>query len=415
MKNLKTNPNIFKNKTGSAMLLATIVFMFLSLSLLLGTALPASRAAMDANRALKSRQSYFTSESGAEDVFYRYKNSMTVASTNTLTLAGSTATTTAADIGLGQKHIVTTGDYDNLERKTDLVITTGGTGISFNYGAQVGDTGLTMANNTTINGSVYSNGLIDGTGILSVITGSALAANGSVSGSANQANGGISDGGSPPCATQFFMQGSTSSEDAAQSFVVDVATPVNQIDLFLRRVGPVGQNITIKITNNKNGQNLPGDTMYSTGTISASSLGTTFAWFSVPINPVATLTPGTTYWIVLDVPFHTAGSPTSYYELGADNTGAYSSGSVKHGKYGGANSTWGFTPTSCASGSHDAYFRVYVGSALGLISDVSVGSAGGMTHANTVQNTTANGALYCQNGAGNNKSTPKRQQLFLKK
>lgn len=66
-----------------------------------------------------------------------------------------------------EKEITSTGYVPNktspvVRRQVKANVTTSTTSVSFNYGVQVGDGGMVMNNNARVNGSVYSNGVIDG-------------------------------------------------------------------------------------------------------------------------------------------------------------------------------------------------------------------------------------------------------------
>ncbi len=64
------------------------------------------------------------------------------------------------------------GDVSTYQRQLDLTLSTN-TGISFNYGVQVGQGGIYLSGSGTVNGNVYSNGPITGDSS-AVITGTAI-------------------------------------------------------------------------------------------------------------------------------------------------------------------------------------------------------------------------------------------------
>ncbi|MEO5635157.1 MAG: hypothetical protein ABIS26_00265, partial [Candidatus Paceibacterota bacterium] len=110
-----------------------------------------------------SKQSYFLSESGLEDIIYKLKTAYPVAASNTITLNGNSATTTVATGGYNIKTITSLGDVTLRQRKNTITLSPGD-GISFNYGIQSGIGGFIMNNNSGVNGNVYSNGNISGSG-----------------------------------------------------------------------------------------------------------------------------------------------------------------------------------------------------------------------------------------------------------
>jgi len=166
-----------RRNRGQAMLISTIFFLFLSLAIIAGLVSPSIREFKISNDLMKSRQSFFLSESVIEDSYFRLKVGKAIGSTNTITLGDDSATATITDSGYNEKTVSSTGDVSLRQRKNEIVLSPG-TGASFSYGVQVGLGGITMENNSKINGSVYSNGLITGSGTPSagVITGAAISA-----------------------------------------------------------------------------------------------------------------------------------------------------------------------------------------------------------------------------------------------
>lgn len=164
----------FKNKyeAGQAMMIATIFFLVISITIVFGLVGPIARQQKMSYQALTSRQSYFLAEAGMEDVVFRLKNGTSVSSTEVLSLGGSSATTVTTDTGEG-KTVVATGVVKQLLRKveSDLIL---GEGVAFHYGIQIGTGGFVLSNNAGVNGNVYSNGSISGQNG-SFITGDALA------------------------------------------------------------------------------------------------------------------------------------------------------------------------------------------------------------------------------------------------
>src|SRR3989344_9400696 len=196
---------------GQAMIISMIFFLFISLAIISGLVSPSVREFKIANDLIKSRQSFFLSESAVEDSYFRLKtgkaigatntislgdNSATatitdsgynektisalrsesavedsyfrlktgkaIGATNTISLGDNSATATITDSGYNEKTISALGDVSSRQRKNELVLNTG-VGVSFNYGVQVGQGGLEMNNLSKIIGNAYSNGNIIGT------------------------------------------------------------------------------------------------------------------------------------------------------------------------------------------------------------------------------------------------------------
>ncbi|MBX4181334.1 hypothetical protein KW807_00520 [Candidatus Parcubacteria bacterium] len=160
-------------QSGQAMMVATIFFLVVSLTIIFGLMNPVIKQQKAAAQTLLSRQSYFLAEAGVEDVVYRLKSGQTVGDSETLALGGSTASTLTTGV-LQNKQIISTGDVSSVVRKvrSDLAL---GTGVVFQFGTQAGLGGFVLHNNSHINGSIYSNGNIVGSNG-AYITGAAFVA-----------------------------------------------------------------------------------------------------------------------------------------------------------------------------------------------------------------------------------------------
>lgn len=366
---------------GQALLISLVFFTSISLAVTTGLVVPTVKEFKVANTSINSKKSSTLSESGIEDAFYRIKTSKAIGTSENITLDGNTVTTNITTVG-NQKTISSEGNVSNHNRKNELVLVAG-TGISFSYGIQAGQGGITLNNSARVNGSVYSNGpiVVNNSGS---VTGSAFSANGSNT-DPNQEN----DSGSPTHNINFAN--TTATEDFAQSFIPSTTTTISKLEIYLRKVS-TPSDVTVRIYNN--GSGAPGTTELASGTISASSVSTTYSWINVPLSSNPTLTSGTTYWFVID-----SGSTNSsrYYQIGANDNG-YANGIVKVGK----TSSWVNTSPSTL----DSFFRVYMGTGtFGSISGATIGSGGvGNAYAHTVTNSTIAGTNYCQTGTGNNKA-----------
>ncbi len=365
---------------GQALLVTVFLFTFVSVSLVVGIAAPVTRDITASNNSVYSRASYYLAESGVEDALYRLRNNKQLSASETLVLGANTATTSITTISSSQKSIESTSNYQDRNRKVKAVLITG-TGVSFNYGVQVGQGGVIFSNNTSIVGNVYSNG------------GNLVGANGaSVTGSASLANppalNADFDNSTPstPTGTVTFANASAS-QDIAQSFQFTGATStLSSVSFYIRKTGSPA-NCTVRLNNETASK--PGSTVYATGTLTSSLVTTNLSWVSVTFTSNPIVFTGTNYWIVVDC----STSSSNNYTIGYNS--AISSQSYRLGTY---NSTW------AAAGGNDMYMKVYLGGGYATLSNLSVGSAGvGDVRAHTVTGSTIAGSLYCQSGSGNNK------------
>lgn len=160
--------------SGQAALTTVVLLLFVSLVIGSGVSAIALKESRVSKLNTRAKESYFLAESSAEDVFYRVRKNMNYSATETLTLNSITAVTTITDLSANEKKIAARGDSASAIRNIDIRLKAGA-GISFVYGAQIGDGGLKMDNTSRINGSVFSNGNIAGNNS-PVITGDALLA-----------------------------------------------------------------------------------------------------------------------------------------------------------------------------------------------------------------------------------------------
>ncbi len=109
-----------------------------------------------------SSQAYYAAEAGIEDALLRLVKSKNWISSYNLSINNNTAAVEISDEIGGSRTITAIGDAKNRIRKVQTVYQISTTNINFFYGAQAGDGGLIMANNSKIHGSVFSNGDISG-------------------------------------------------------------------------------------------------------------------------------------------------------------------------------------------------------------------------------------------------------------
>ena len=385
----KTNKFTNKNNKGAAMLITVVLFLFLSMTIVIGIISPILKQASISKNIIYSKESFYLAEGAIEDALYRLKNTRSIDSGDTIVLNGYTTTINITSTANG-KTINTISDRDGIIRKIQSNVTMG-VGTAFNYGVQAGTGGFVLTGGARVNGNVYSNGDIIATNGV-IITGSAVAANSSAL-SADQSN----ETPIPPDNNIKFRDAS-GTQDFAQSFQITGQAPINKISLYIKKVGSPSD-ITVRIVSDSAGSPSTNNMFSTQGTLSASLVSSVnYGWVDVvfPENPE--LVPGTTYWFVLD---NSTQSSSNYYIIGG-NTG-YTNGSAKIGKYSG---TWSATSPAGL----DGYFKFYLGgltSTIGsgsYVGSVVIGSGGiGDAYAHTVTGASVAGNLYCQSGGDNNK------------
>ncbi len=173
----------FRNKKqgGQVMILSVVFFVSITLTVIAGLVSPAVREFKISTDAIRSRQSLYLSESGAEDAYYRLKNLMTIGSSEVITLNGNTVTTTIDSSVQNENNIISLADVSSRQRKTQLKLVSTD-GVSFQYGVQIGDGGIQLFGTSKLGGSTFTNGNIQGLSSASrnIIEGDAISAGGSM-------------------------------------------------------------------------------------------------------------------------------------------------------------------------------------------------------------------------------------------
>lgn len=113
---------------------------------------------------IKSSQAYFAAESGIEDALLRLRKNMQWTNPLPLTIAEGSVSTTISDIIGGARVIMAEGNVMERIRKVSIAYQVSTQGVSFYYGAQVGDGGLTMSSGSEVTGNIFSNGSAVGSG-----------------------------------------------------------------------------------------------------------------------------------------------------------------------------------------------------------------------------------------------------------
>ncbi len=374
---------VHKTKTsGFAIVTVLIFFLIISIVVLTGITTPLAYQIRNSNDLLKARQSFIAAESLNEDGLYRLNTGHSLPASYVLPFTSATATAVVTDIG-GLKRIVAQGLSGAFTRTSQATFSQG-TGVSFNYGLQTGVGGIQMSGGATVNGSVYSNGDITGSGGPR-ITGSAFAATIS-----NPTPNQINEGSTTPAYSIVFAT-TSAREDFGQAFQVSTTSQITEVSLYMKKFGSPA-NATVRIVSNSSGS--PSNTTLASATLSNTLVGSsTFGWVTVAFSSPVSLSLGTTYWLVIDA----GNSSANYYIIGG-TSGTYASGDAKIGKMG---SPWfALNPATL-----EGYFKLFVGGDRGVISGITIGTGGvGNATAYTVNSSTVAGTIYCTAGSGNNKS-----------
>lgn len=357
---------------GQAALMMVLFFLLLSLALVTGFSAFALAELRSASILERSKESYAFAEGALEDAIYRILSGKNMPAEVIYEENGLIATTTVIETPK-TREIKVTGTEMSVVRKVKTILNTDA-GISFFYGAQAGEGGIAMEENSRIEGAggaagnIYSNGPVTGdqgatiTGDVTVATGIA---------EDNQARSTVCN--------QDHIVGQTSPQiDFTQSFQPSETKTLSKVTLYIKKAGSP-QNAIVRITANTNGSPAQNDIMNAT--LTESLVGSDYSWVEITFSNPVTLTSGVTYWIVLDA----KKDANKYWVWCKDSNQGYGNGI---GKY---SNDWDNDPWTTIIG--DLTFKTFFGTGVSSIDDVVVY---GDARAHTITNSEICGDAYYQ-------------------
>jgi len=304
--------------------------------------------------AVHQGQALLLAEAGIDKAIYELNKNPGFPGDSNVALGSGQFSTMVSSIAPNEKRITSTGyvpDSINPQMvktvKATVYINT--TSASFQFGVQVGNGGLTMANGSQVNGNVFSNGSVVGSG---VITGSAIVATGAAA---------VADQEWIATDSDFSFGDGNARKDAAQSFVPSLTESLTKVSVYLRKIGTPGD-ITVKIVADNSDE--PSKTVLASGTISAALITGNYGFTDVNLDSAPSLNGSTRYWIILSAP---AVSAANYYEWAVDTSGNYLNGT---GNY---CAQWDKNPNPVwKDAPGDFNFRVFLGGIPTSLSGVTV-------------------------------------------
>ena len=367
---------LIQQNNGYAAITATIFTLVISLTIISAFTFFTLQEVKTNRAYVKSIDAHYVAESGIEDATYRVVAQKQIGASEILGVGDATTTITVTTTG-NTRTIRSEGIKDAFQNNLQTTVDITSSGANFYYGVQVGDGGITMSNTSRINGNVFSNGSITGNNS-PVITGDATVAGGihtdpEVQWLANDTN-------------QTFAS-TSASRDIAQSFTATATGAIPKVSVLIGKNGSPSSDITLHITTDNGGK--PNRTDIANTTIKNSSVGTTASWIDVPFASPASVTSGTTYWIVLD---YGSNSSTNYWNWRKDSTDAGNTGRYAN--------DWSSSSATWINANGDLAFKVWIGGTNTQISGVTIGDAtSGTGHANLFVNDTIHGSAcpnaYC--------------------
>ncbi len=147
---------------GQVLVVALVFFTLIVVTTITGVTAPIVREIRAGKDLHLSKQSYFTAEAGSEDAYYRVHTNQSISFPTTLVLNNATATTERTLLDPLNQEIVTEGNaHDMIRTVVKNVTVTNGFGFVFALLTGIG--GISLSNNASVRGDVYSNGPIIGT------------------------------------------------------------------------------------------------------------------------------------------------------------------------------------------------------------------------------------------------------------
>jgi Tfp pilus assembly protein PilX len=362
--------NSRQKEAGFAALLSTLIIMAIVLVIISGVSLTTLLEQKITKNVSQSAQAYYAAESGIEDSLYRIINNKNYQATNNLTVDEASAVINITDDG-SQKNILVNGEQADRWRNIQLSLNITSDLIAFYYGAQVGEGGLTMSNNSSVEGGVYSNGNIQGANG-ATITGDVWVGN--TAASADQQSQ-VTD-------TDYPIGQTSPIVDGAQSFTAANSGQLVKVSLYLKKTG-APTNKTVRLLTDSGGK--PSRSLVASGaygTLIASQVSqSSYSWITVTFNSPPSIVAGTKYWISLDSSLDSG----NYFIWGRDSGDTYVGGT---GKY---SPNWNASPPSWSLAGGDLGFRTWLGTIQNSLNDVAVS---GDAHAALINDCDISGDAY---------------------
>ncbi len=319
---------------------------------------------------LGSEQALRLAEAGIDKAVYELNQNSNYTGESNTALGNGTFTTSISSIDANTKRITSTGYIPSSarpvsSRQVQVNVSINTSVVSFRFGVQVDQGGVTMSNGAKIVGNLFSNGSISGSG---TITGDATVAGGTALTADQQWS--VQNGG-------FNLGDSSSHAAVAESFTPSISAPLNKVSLYLKKTS-TPSDITIHIVGDSGGA--PSASSLTTGTIAASTVTGLYAFADATLSSNPNLVAGQTYWIIASV----GANASKYFTWGEDTGSGYSGASA-------FASSWNAGSWNPISGDLD--FKAYLGGNTTSISGITVN---GNASAQSLSNCSVGGNAYYQ-------------------
>ena len=323
---------------------------------------------------VKSSQAYFAAEAGIEDAILQLKKFLNVPPDYTIVVDKGSVEVSADSPSANSWVIVGNGNLGDAFRKLEAHLTISTINPEFYYGAQAGDLGIIMGNNSRVEGAggvagnIYSNGSVDGAPG-ATITGDVFVATGMAE---DQSHNVYNE-------DQVFGE-EDPIIDIAQSFSPSVSSTLTKISIYVKKAGNPGSR-TVRILTDASGS--PSTTTLASGTLQSSLVGDVYGWVDVVFASPPSLIEGNNYWIMVDV----TKDKNKYWFWGKDKNQGYGNGLAKYVQ------DWSVPSPAWVTIIGDLNFKTFMGGQATFLDEVIVM---GDAHANTISNSNICGDAYYQ-------------------
>jgi len=321
---------------------------------------------------LAGAQAQALAEAGIDKAVYELNASSGYTGETNTALGLGVFTVAISTIDSNTKRLTVTSAVPNLThpaatRVLKVNVSINSSAVSFRYGVQVGQGGVSMGNNSTITGNIFSDGDITGGG---TITGDATVALGVDTVADQQSTARNSD---------YKIADTSAHANVAQSFTPSASASLARISLNLKKTGNPSD-LTIKIVSDNAGK--PSNTVLASGTIAASLVTSSYGFTDVTLDSTPALVSGTKYWVIAVGTV----SSTNYFSWGLNTSGGYTGGAAKY------SSNWNLSNPTWTSITGDLGFMMYL---TGIPTTISGITIGGNAWAYSMSSCTVGGnALY---------------------
>lgn len=342
---------------------------------------------------LASAQALALAEAGIDKAVYELNQSSGYSGENNTALGLGAFSVAISTIDSNTKRLMVTSVVPNVAHPTatrvlKVNVAINSSAVSFRYGVQVGQGGVSMSNNSTITGNMFSNGDITGSG---TITGDTTVALGVDT---------VADQQSTARNADYKIADTSAHANVAQSFTPSASASLARISLNLKKTGNPSD-LTIKIVSDNAGK--PSNTVLASGTIAASSITASYGFADVTLDSTPAVVSGTKYWIIAVGTV----SSVNYFTWGLDTSGGYTPGAAKY------SSNWNLSNPTWTSITGDLGFMMYLTGIPTTLSGITVGGnawaytmSGCTVHGNATYQTTSTCSVVGTKTSGVAPATP---------